>query len=72
MHLVYSYYNTDLTIAFGLARDIFVRTQALPADALEKTILEAFYRFYDNATNGNRTRGGMKNAFQTYHRRCHF
>lgn len=38
----------------------------LPADILEKTILEVFYRFYDNATNGNRTRGGMKNAFQTY------
>lgn len=38
---------------------------ALPADVLEKAILEVFYRFYDNATNGNRTRGGMKNAFLT-------
>ena len=45
---------------------MFVRTKALPAEVLEKSILEAFYRFYDNATNGNRTRGGMKNAFQTY------
>ena len=44
---------------------MFVRPQLLPPPTLEKTILEAFYRFYDNATNGNRTRGGMKNAFQT-------
>lgn len=45
---------------------MFVVPQLLPAPVLEKIILEAFYRFYDNATNGNRTRGGMKNAFQTY------
>lgn len=54
------------SIAFGFARDMFVVPQLLPAPVLEKIILEAFYRFYDNATNGNRTRGGMKNAFQTY------
>jgi len=45
---------------------MFVRPKLLPTPTLEKTILDAFYRFYDNATNGNRTRGGMKNAFQTY------
>jgi Secretory pathway protein Sec39 len=55
-----------LTVDFGLAREIFVRSHTLPAQVVEKTILEAFYRFYDNATSGNRTRGGMKNAFQTY------
>jgi len=38
----------------------------LPTEILEKTVLEVFYRFYDTATNGNRTRGGMKLAFQTY------
>lgn len=65
MRLVYQL-KIWLIVAFTLAREMFVRTQALPAEILEKSILEAFYRFYDNATNGNRTRGGMKNAFQTY------
>lgn len=45
---------------------MFVRSHALSGNALESTILQAFYRFYDSATNGNRTRGNMKNAFQTY------
>src|SRR5271155_730872 len=62
----YSSLSSELIKAFGFARDMFVRPQLLPPRSLEKTILEAFYRFYDNATNGNRTRGGMKNAFQTY------
>jgi Secretory pathway protein Sec39 len=44
---------------------MFVKSHTLPSELLEKTIIEVFYRFYDNATNGNRTRGGMKNAFQT-------
>lgn len=45
---------------------MFVRSHALSGNTLDSTILQAFYRFYDNATNGNRTRGNMKNAFQTY------
>jgi hypothetical protein len=53
-------------LAFDLARDMFVRPNELSTDILERTIVDAFYRFYDNATNGNRTRGGMKNAFRTY------
>src|SRR5579859_7457465 len=53
--------------AFGIAREIFVRSHVLPTSVLEETILEVFYRFYDNATSGNRTQGGMKNAFQTLH-----
>jgi Secretory pathway protein Sec39 len=58
--------TTSNVEAFGLAREIYVRQSLLPSNIVEKTILDAFYRFYDNATNGNRTRGGMKNAFQTY------
>jgi hypothetical protein len=57
---------TSNVAAFGLAREMYVRQSPLPSNMVEKTILDAFYRFYDNATNGNRTRGGMKNAFQTY------
>ena len=45
---------------------MFVHPPQLPRDILEETILKAFYQFYDNASNGNRTRGNMKNAFQTY------
>jgi len=56
----------ELIVAFGFARDMFVPPQLLPQPTLEKTILKAFYRFYDNATNGNRSCGGMKNAFQMY------
>lgn len=52
-------------LAFGLAREIFVQSKVLSSEILERTVLRAFYCFYDNATNGNRTRGDMKNAFQT-------
>jgi protein transport protein SEC39 len=51
--------------AFTVAREIFVIPHLLLPEILEKTVLEVFYRFYDTATNGNRTRGDMKLAFQT-------
>ena len=66
MQHVYSFYDMQLTVAFDLARELFVRTHVLSGEILETTLLNAFYRFYDSATNGNRTRGNMKNAFQTY------
>jgi protein transport protein SEC39 len=56
--------TTSNVEAFGLARKIYVRQSLLPSNIVEKTILDAFYRFYDNATNGNRTRGGMKMHFK--------
>ncbi|KAF3924149.1 hypothetical protein AA313_de0205512 [Arthrobotrys entomopaga] len=37
----------------------------LPPDIVEKVIVHAVTEFYDNSTNGNRTRGGMKNASNT-------
>jgi len=54
---------------FGTVRDIFVtgnRSTDLSLDEVEKCVLAAFNDFVDNATNGNKTRGGMKNALQTY------
>jgi hypothetical protein len=36
--------------------------QPLSPDAVEKVVLTAALNHYDNATNGNRTRGGMKRA----------
>jgi protein transport protein SEC39 len=53
-----------LIVGFNIARQIFVIPHLLPPEILEKTILEVFYRFYDSATNGSRTRGDMKLAFQ--------
>jgi protein transport protein SEC39 len=54
-----------LILGFSVARDIFVIPHLLPPEILEKTVLEVFYRFYDSATNRNRTHGDMKLAFQT-------
>ncbi|KAK6360834.1 hypothetical protein TWF730_006955 [Orbilia blumenaviensis] len=34
----------------------------LPSEVVEKAVIHAVGDFYDNATNGNRTRGGMKSA----------
>ncbi|KAK6497095.1 hypothetical protein TWF506_004574 [Arthrobotrys conoides] len=34
----------------------------LPNEVVEKAVIHAVGDFYDNATNGNRMRGGMKNA----------
>jgi hypothetical protein len=36
--------------------------QPLPLDEMEKVILTSAMHHYDNASNGNRTRGGMKRA----------
>ncbi|KAK6514489.1 hypothetical protein TWF281_004689 [Arthrobotrys megalospora] len=34
----------------------------LPPEVVEKAVIHAVVDFYDKSTNGNRTRGGMKNA----------
>ena len=57
-------------LAFALAREMFVKPRSLPAEVIEQVILEIFYSFYDAGTNGNRTRGSMKNAFQMYLSNC--
>jgi hypothetical protein len=52
---------------FALASEIYVqRKGGLSLEVVEKVVLEAFREFYDNASNGNKTRGNMKNAFQAY------
>ena len=38
------------------------QTPPVPTSQVEKSILEAVMASYDNASNGNRTRGGMKRA----------
>ena len=50
---------------YRLAAHIYIQSgnSPLPRSKVEKVILEAALHHYDNASNGNRTRGGMKRAF---------
>ncbi|KAI5808086.1 secretory pathway protein Sec39-domain-containing protein [Peziza echinospora] len=54
---------------FKMVEEIYVQDpnhrRAIGVHRLEEVILEAFQEFYDNASNGNMTRGGMKNAHLT-------
>lgn len=34
----------------------------IPRDQVEKLVLEVAFNFYDNASNGNKSRGGVKKA----------
>ncbi|KAF2738793.1 secretory pathway Sec39 [Polyplosphaeria fusca] len=51
---------------YALAVQIYVQDPSthriLPLENVEKVVLEAIMHYYDNATNGNRTRGGMRRA----------
>jgi hypothetical protein len=54
-------------LRFGLVRDVYVTSNSicgLSLEEVEKCVLAAFNDFVDNATNGNKTRGRMKNALQ--------
>lgn len=53
---------------FGLARETYAHPSSgpLPPAEVEECVLAAFHGFVDNATNGNKTRGQMKHALQTY------
>jgi hypothetical protein len=46
------------------AKKIYIqsKTRPLPKETIEKIIVETALGSYDNATNGNRTRGGIKKA----------
>jgi hypothetical protein len=50
---------------FRLAAHIYIESgnQPLPLSSVERIVLETAMHHYDNASNGNRTRGGMKRAF---------
>jgi len=53
---------------FDLVKEIYVngRNGSLGKGDVETGILDAFQGFYDNASNGNKTRGNMKNALSAY------
>jgi hypothetical protein len=53
---------------FALVKEIYMsgRNSDLGKDDVERGILDAFQEFYDNASNGNKTRGSMRNALGAY------
>lgn len=46
--------------------DLYTEWQSAPlgAEQVEAAVLDAILIAYDNASNGNRTRGGMKRAYE--------
>lgn len=52
---------------FELVKEFYVdgHAGALGNEDVERSVLDAFREFYDNASNGNKTRGSMKNALST-------
>lgn len=38
----------------------------LPVETIEKTVLSVAMSFYDGASNGNRTRGGVRKTSEMY------
>lgn len=53
---------------YQLAVDLYTNSQSAPLDStqLEAAVQEAIFIAYDNASNGNRTRGGMKRAYDMW------
>ncbi|KAJ5217877.1 uncharacterized protein N7469_011502 [Penicillium citrinum] len=51
---------------YQLAVDIYTQSGSAPLNLtqVEEAVAEATYSAYDNASNGNRTRGGMKKAYE--------
>lgn len=53
---------------YQLTVDLYTNSQSAPLDStqLEAAVQEAIFIAYDNASNGNRTRGGMKRAYDMW------
>lgn len=54
-----------IALEYQLAVDLYTQPQAAPLNRaqVENAVVEAIFSAYDNASNGNRTRGGMKRAY---------
>ena len=61
--------NDNLTDYAGnkLALEIYCDQGSKPIseDQVEQVVLEVAFNFFDNASNGNRSRGGVKKASET-------
>jgi hypothetical protein len=55
-----------------MAVDLYTTPGTTPLNAIqvEQAVKEAIFTAYDNASNGNRTRGGMKRAYDMYVSPC--
>ena len=55
-------------LEYQLALDIYTESKPAPLNPVqvEAAVQEAIFTAYDNASNGNRTRGGMKRAYDMY------
>jgi hypothetical protein len=52
-------------IEFKLAKEMYLSSQAISQSQVEGAVLEAALNFYDGASNGNKSRGGLKKADDT-------
>jgi hypothetical protein len=54
-----------ITLGFSLTQNAYINNpnhKPLDESEIESCIIEVFEGYYDNASNGNRSRGGMKKA----------
>lgn len=52
-------------VEYDLAVELYVKSSsAVNLSLVEEAVKEAIFSAYDNASNGNRTRGGMKKAYE--------
>lgn len=61
-------YTNHFNKGYKLAVDTYCRQgqSPLPVEMLEKTVLNSAMSSYDAASNGNRTRGGVRKASDMY------
>lgn len=54
-----------IALEYQLAVDLYTQSEVAPLNRaqVENAVVEAIFSAYDNASNGNRTRGGMKRAY---------
>lgn len=57
---------SDSLLEYQLAVDLYTNSESSPLTPtqVEDAVVEAIFTAYDNASNGNRTRGGMKKAYE--------
>jgi hypothetical protein len=54
-------------LGFKLLAELYIQTEDnLPDKLVEQVLVETALTAYDNASNGNKTRGGMRTASDMY------
>ncbi len=58
---------TEHFLGYKLAISTYIQeADVLPREKVEKCVLDVVFSSYDNASNGNKTRGGIKKASDMY------